>query len=279
MNSKVHLSKFVLGLALFFNNSSTFAQTQKEPITFNTSHVNPTCDGMNDGSITVEIFGGFPPYFFNGTQITGNQVTMDNLSNGTYIFYISDTSFAMNNSGTLTLTSPAAPQVTAMVSNVSTPGGNDGFVDLTVVSSLPVSYEWTTLEPVQLQQNNEDQFNLTAGIYDVVITQSNGCQIPKQLNVLSFANVFVPIVDYAVSEPNINAINMIEVYPNPSHGEIHINSKLKLRQYTVISETGTIIAKGNNIAELEGMRLVTGQYVISMTDANGITTIKTLKVL
>ena len=278
MKTKLHISKFVLGLALFFNMFSTYAQTQKEPITFSTSHVNPTCDGMNDGSITVEIFGGFPPYFFNGTQITGNQVTMDNLSDGTYSFYISDTSLA-NNSGFVTITSPDAPQITAVVGNVSTPGGNDGFIDLTVVSSLPVTYEWTTLEPIQLQQNNEDQFNLIAGIYNVMITQSNGCQFPKRFTVLSFANVFEPTVDYAVSESTANTPDMIEVYPNPSHGEIHINSKVELTQFIVVSETGMIIEKGNSIAELESMRLKTGQYVISMTDANGITTRKTLKVL
>ena len=279
MKTKLHISKFVLGLALFFNISSTYAQALKEPITFSTSHVNPTCDGMNDGSITIDIFGGFPPYFFNGTQITGNQVTMDNLSEGTYSFYISDTSYAMHSSGAVTLTSPDAPQVTAVVGNVSAPGGNDGFVDLTVVSSLPVTYEWTTLEPIQLQQNNEDQFNLIAGIYNVVITQSNGCKITKGLTVLAFANIFEPTVDYAVSDPTVNAPDMIEVYPNPSHGEIHINSKVELTQFIVVSETGMIIEKGNSIAELESMRLKTGQYVISMTDANGITTRKTLKVL
>jgi hypothetical protein len=274
----LNIRTIALGFAMLANIALISAQVEKLPITFSTYHVNPSCDGMNDGSITVDIFGGFPPYFFNGIQITGNQATMDNLSVGTYSFFISDTSLA-SNSGEVTLTSPAAPQVTAVIGNVSSPGGNDGFVDLTVVSSLPVSYNWTTLEPITLQQNNEDQFNLTAGIYDVMITQSNGCQFPKRITVLSLATVFEPIIDYADAESTVNAPDMIEVYPNPSHGVVHIKSKVELKEYTVISETGMIIERGNSIAQLENMRLKTGQYVITMTDVKGNTSLQILKVL
>ena len=278
MKTKLHISKIALGLAMFLNMFMTSAQVEKQPITFTTDHVNPSCDGMSDGSITVEIFGGFPPYFFNGTQISGNIATIDNLSDGTYSFFISDTSLA-NISGSVTLTSPAAPQITAVVGNVSTPGGNDGFVDLTVVSSLPVTYNWTTLEPISLQADSEDQFNLIAGIYDVIITQSNGCAFPKRLTVLSFATVFEPTVDYAVSESVDNAPDMIEIYPNPSQGEINVKSKTEITQFTIINETGLIIERGNSLQDLEYVQLNPGQYIVTMTDANGNTVRKNLKVI
>ena len=265
-------------IASTITSSVSFGQGTKLPLSVTIQATNPTCNGSSDGSLFFTLSGGFPPYFLDGVEIMNDTVSMTGLTEGLYEFTFTDISLA-NNSGTATLTSPDAPQISAVVGNVSAPEGNDGFVDLTVVSSLPVTYEWTTLEPIQLQQNNEDQFNLIAGVYDVMITQSNGCQFPKRLTVLSFANVFEPTVDFAVSESTANTPDMIEVYPNPSHGEIHINSKVELTQFIVVSETGMIIEKGNSIAELESMRLKTGQYVISMTDANGITTRKTLKVL
>jgi len=143
--------------------------------------VNPTCAGFNNGQVILDISGGYMPYTFNGIQISGSQVTMGSLSQGTYNFLVEDISLA-SNSGNVTLTEPTAAQVSAIIGNASYQS-NNGYVDVTVVCELPVTYAWSTLEPIQIPATDEDQLNLIAGIYDLTITDSNGCETPKRFTV------------------------------------------------------------------------------------------------
>ena len=53
-----------------------------------------------------------------------------------------------------------------MVTNVSCNGGNDGSIDLTLSGGSGYSYQWSTGD------TTEDINSLTAGIYNVIITDT-----------------------------------------------------------------------------------------------------------
>jgi hypothetical protein len=167
---------------LFTAFSSTAQITEdKIPMSLQMVHSNPTCFGSNDGIINIDITGGFPPYFVNGLEITGSSFQVTNLVSGQYSFYISDT-LLTNSTVDVLLVSPLQLDLSATVSNVSTFGGSDGAIDLTV--SYPgVSYNWSTPDGAGLVQAQQDQEGLIAGVYAVTVTDLNGCETSKRYTV------------------------------------------------------------------------------------------------
>ncbi|MEJ6617600.1 MAG: PKD domain-containing protein [Crocinitomicaceae bacterium] len=92
---------------------------------------------------------------------------------------------------TITLTEPPAltEATTAFIypsgENISCFGFNDGSIDLTNTGGSPAySYAWTTLDGSGLAPAGEDQTGLTAGTYDVTVTDINGCIITSQITLI-----------------------------------------------------------------------------------------------
>ena len=172
-----------LGLVAFTLFVSTFISSAqgpgvKAPLSLQLASENPTCYANNDGTIVIDINGGFPPYYVNGIEIAGSQVIFANLAAGPYTIYVSDTLLTSAEAQVI-LISPLPLEMQAVVSNVSVYGGNDGAVDLTV-NNQSVSYAWSTPDGSGLVENLEDQNGLTAGTYSVKVTEANGCETVKR---------------------------------------------------------------------------------------------------
>ena len=82
----------LLTVTYLFSAFSSFAQITEEkiPMSVQMVNTNPSCFGSNDGVITIDITGGFPPYSVNGLEIVGSSFEVTNLIAGQYSFYISD---------------------------------------------------------------------------------------------------------------------------------------------------------------------------------------------
>ena len=77
---------------------------------------------------------------------------------------------------TISISEPAQIVLTAVVKDVSLNGGNDGAIDLTVTGGISAyTYSWSTSDGSGLVPGDEDQSGLTAGTYDVTVTDANGC--------------------------------------------------------------------------------------------------------
>jgi hypothetical protein len=161
--------------------SSAQITEEKIPMSLQLVNSNPTCYGSNDGVITIDITGGFPPYFVNGIEIVGNSFEVTNLMDGQYSFYISDT-LLTNSTVEVLLVSPPQLDLSASITNVSAFGGNDGAIDLSV--PYPgVTYSWSTPDGSGLVATQQDQSGLTAGVYAVTVIESNGCETSKRFTV------------------------------------------------------------------------------------------------
>ncbi len=149
--------------------SEPFTATVAEPsplvISAATSDI--SCNGSADGAINVGAAGGTLPYSFLWT----NGATTENLSNlaaGTYTLFITDAN-GCNISTTATIIEPPVLEV-SVSSSPATCTGSDGTIDLTVIGgTAPYNYFWTN------EATSEDQNNLPAGTYSVLITDANGC--------------------------------------------------------------------------------------------------------
>jgi hypothetical protein len=142
----------------------------------------PDC-GATDGSITVSVSGGTGAYTYDwtGTPTGDGTPTITGLAGGSYQVTITDA-----NSCTLVksemLISTSGILLTAQVINPSCPPGSNaplgsnGAIDLTVSGgTAPFTYSWTTTNGTGLVAADEDQTDLTAGTYVVVVTDNTGC--------------------------------------------------------------------------------------------------------
>ena len=67
------------------------------------------------------------------------------------------------------LTVNQLPVLTFVISDVTSQGGNDGAIDLSVSGNAPFAYLWSD------NSISEDLSNLLAGTYDITVTDNNGC--------------------------------------------------------------------------------------------------------
>jgi len=127
-----------------------------------------TCNGINDGSIDVTVTNGIPPF----TYLWSDGSTTEDLTGigaGTYTITVTDAN-SVTASLTFTVNEPPAIVLISAKGDVLCNGGNNGWINLTVSGGVaPYSFLWTTAA------TTEDLNTLTAGNYDVTVTDANGC--------------------------------------------------------------------------------------------------------
>ncbi|MFH1320459.1 MAG: PKD domain-containing protein [Bacteroidota bacterium] len=132
---------------------------------------NMSCNGICDGSVTVTPSGGTSPYVYlwdDPSSQTG--ATAFGLCPGTYTVTVADSSGCMT-TNSLSITEPAA--ITLVLNAVDATCGNpDG--DASVVASNGVG-TYTYLWDDPGTQSTDTATGLSAGTYNVTVTDSMGC--------------------------------------------------------------------------------------------------------
>ncbi|MCH8330553.1 MAG: PKD domain-containing protein, partial [Bacteroidetes bacterium] len=127
-----------------------------------------SCNGGTDGSITVTVSGGTPPYTYlwnNGDTTT----SITNLSAGTYSLVVADDN-SCSDSITVNVTAPAALSLSTTAVDASCYDGMDGEATVTATGGvLPYTYLWSN--------GGTDAIitGLSLGSYSVTLTDNNSC--------------------------------------------------------------------------------------------------------
>jgi hypothetical protein len=141
-------------------------------LSLSTSSTPVSCNGGNDGSASVSLITGVPPYNFlwsNGEQTS----SITGLSLGTYSVTATD-SEGCSSSASVQVTQPSNLTGSVNIAHESCIT-NDGSIDLTVSGgTAPYSYTWST------GQNTQDIFSLAAGSYSVTVIDNNSCSTTLQ---------------------------------------------------------------------------------------------------
>ncbi len=204
------------------------------------------CNGGNTGSIDISVSGGNTPYGYawNNGEITED---VSGLTAGVYTVVVTDGN-GCEITNTWQVTEPSALTLEGTASGVLCKGGNTGSVNITVTGGTTAyGYSWNT------GAVTEDISGLTAGVYTVVVTDGNGCQITNSYTVTE------PLADLAATAA------VTDVNCNGNH-----NGSLDL---TVTGGTMPYGYLWNTLATTEDLSgLFPGDYSVVVTDANGCTT-------
>lgn len=216
---------------------------QLEEIQLAGTIINPSCNGIANGAIDLDITGGASPY---SIQWSNNAITSEltSLSAGTYSVTVTDTKGCVKQKS-FTLTN--ATQI-SISGNITQPTCNraNGAINLTVNgNSAPYTYSWSN------GATTEDISNIAAGTYRVTVTDANGCKnestfIVRENNTLR--------ISYSVTPTSCL---------DDANGAIDLTISGGTQPYSYTWTHGT------TLEDLSG--LTAGIYRITVTDANGCT--------
>lgn len=170
LSAGVYTVTATIGCDQQYSDTVNIANSASDSVKLVITQTNIKCYGDTDGTATVTASGGKPPYSYDWSPVAGTNATISNLSAGTYQVTVSDSVGC--NSTTVTITQPTQLTATVVASNnPGCSGGNTGSIVVSASGGTPTyTYNW-----LPSGGSNDTAKNLSAGVYTVNITDSNGC--------------------------------------------------------------------------------------------------------
>ncbi len=245
--------------------TESYDVNEQQDVTITADVIQPGCAGTL-GSITItDIVNDTEPttVVWTGPGVNGSdQLSISGLTAGDYTVTVTDA----NNCGaseTYTITAPGVLDVAADITHVLCDGASTGAIQLTLTGATnPTTAVWTPD-----QGNTLNPIGLSAGIYDVVVTDAVGC---------SFSDTYEVLEETAIDI----AEDIIQPTCAGDLGSITIVNTGGVEPYT-ITWTGIVAPNQTTITDL-----IEGTYSVDVTDANGciatesydITTVSTIAI-
>ncbi|HRW62873.1 MAG TPA: T9SS type A sorting domain-containing protein, partial [Bacteroidales bacterium] len=225
-----------------------------------TALVNITCNGLNNGSVDITVTGGTSPYTYSwasadGLGLVAADEDQSGLSAGLYQLTVSDANLC-EATATFTISEPTDIIIEqTLVNNITCNGLTDGSINITVTGGTVASsyvYNWETTDGSGLNATEQDQSGLSAGIYNVTVTDDNSCEGTSSVTITEPG---------AITIDSENATNATAQTASDGSVQVTASGGTGALQYTInpggtSNETGTF---GN---------LSPGDYTVSVTDQN-----------
>lgn len=206
-----------------------------------------SCYNGNDGSATVNVTSGTAPYSYVWSPSGGTNATASGLSAGAYTVDITDANGCVS-MASVQITEPADLIVSGITNDVSCAYAVDGNIDVTVQGgTAPYTYSWSN------GAASEDLSGLSGGLYEITVTDKNGCTTAKQFNVNE-------------PQPMVLGLTGVDVTCfNGNDGSITTNINGGTSPYSY-SWSGP---SGFSATSKDLTNLSSGSYTLEVTDANG----------
>ena len=227
--------------------------TEPDILSTNISTTDASC-GNADGTATVTVSGGIPPYTYYQWDDPNNQITetATDLAAGTYNVTVADV-YGCTVVGSTDINDSGAPTATATSTDASC-GNADGTATVTATSGTPsYTYQWDDPN----NQTTSTAIGLEAGTYNVTITDMNNCT--------AVANITVN----APAQININAITTDSVSCfNENDGQLTIYASQGMGDYQFSIDNGNnFVTTPNSTYTFDNLN--TGNYDIIVMDDLG----------
>ncbi len=222
-------------------------------ISLSTSSSGATCDGIEDGSTTVNASGGSGTYTYLWND-PNNQTTStaSNLNTGTYTVTVTD-----NNGCSATTSATVSTPSAIITSTSSTPascsGNSDGTATVTVNGGTsPYDYLWSNSE------TNPTASNLIDGWHYITVTDDNGCFVIDSVEVTTPNPIILTIsgTDASCNNGNDGTANISASGGNNTFTYLWSNSETTSFINTLIANIYTVtVTDGNNCTATESIQI------------------------
>lgn len=201
--------------------------------------------GNADGSIDITVTGGSQPLSFDWSNGETSE-DLINLQAGSYSCVITDNDGCIINIGPFTVNnSSPSMQIADIVTTDESCGSGNGSIDITVSGgSAPLSFLWSN------GADTEDLSDISAGIYDFTVTDSEGCSINGSAEVLNNAGYL-----------NINSHIITHEICGNGNGAVNINLSGGQTPYEFLWSDGSTNEDLTGVSQ--------GSYFVTITDAGG----------
>jgi hypothetical protein len=255
------------------NSFSMLTINDTTPLSANiTSINNVSCYGGSNGSATVTVSGGIPPYTYLWSDGETTS-TVSGLHAGRYSVSVYDSN---NSSMTLGVGIDQPTVLTVSITsqtNVSCHGGSNGSAIATVSGGTqPYTYSWTVNGGT-----NDTATNLSAGTYTVTVNDSNGCgSVTDTVTISQPATIrhnSKVLPGAGTGDDNqMDASSSVEVYPNPIKDITSIAVYEKVDgELSIFDASGRqvysdkITSDGNTVKQINIGNLPQGVYILKIT--------------
>lgn len=222
-------------------------------ITVIKSQVDINCYGLSTGSAILNVSGGVTPYSYNWNN-GSTDPRIDNINEGSYSCNITDAN-GCSVTADFVITAPAAALThTFSQTNILCKNENTGSAAVSVSGGVaPYDYLWTTAS------TGATATGLSAGIYNVLVTDANGCTTGR---------------NFTITEPtqlNAQVVSITGDYCNSGRsGTATVQGDGGVFPYSYLWSNGT------NVSSIAGV--AAGSYTCVVTDANGCSANTTLSI-
>jgi gliding motility-associated-like protein len=226
---------------------------------------NVSCNGGADGTASVEVLNGNPPYNFEWSNSAAT-ADIDNLTAGSYLVTVTDAE-GCETVEAVQIEEPEALSAALDQSDALCNSSPDGTASVTDVlygsTSTPLSefsFAWSTV-PVQ---TNPQAFGLVGGeTYTVTITDQQGCEITETVTIGHPTPVEVTVVDAIEVSCNGGADGAATVSATGGAGD-----------YEFLWDANAGSQSGSTADNLGS-----GTYTVTVTDGNGCKQITTVDIV
>ncbi len=229
--------------------------TQSDAALSTTGATSPnSCFGGTTGTAEVTALGGTAPYTYAWSGSASTTATASNLGIGTYVVTVTDAK-GCSTTRSFNITQPTALAAETVQSNISCYSGSNGMASVMPSGGIPpYDYLWSNGATTQ------NITGLTAGDYQVQITDSFSCSITK---------------NFTITEPDVLTItstqtNMGCIGSAYGTADLHVVGGTAPYTYSWLPDVGN---------QYQATELVAGTYIATVTDANGCSVQHTLTIL
>ena len=204
--------------------------------------VDVDCNGQDNGLITAVVSGGSGNYNYEWSTGEINSA-IPLLSPGIYSVIVSDENGCMIEESQIEISEPEEIIISSFTTNVSCNGAFDGSIDLDISGGTgDYSFYWSN------GQTTEDIFDIGAGVYSVIVTDSNLCS---------------QTADFEIIEPDAMSIS-------ENHFNVSCNGFADASiDITVSGGVGDYTYSWSNGQSIEDISsLTSGTYLVTATDEN-----------
>ncbi len=217
-----------------------------------TTDQNASCFGTSDGAVSAAVTGGSMPYTYTWSN-TLTDATLTGITAGTYDITVTDDNGCEVTGSTIVTEPNAITSILTLANDVTCNGLSDGSASISSSGgSAPYTFLWDSGE------TNTTATNLSGGVNNVTITDSNNCSMIENINIVE-PNLLTATI---TNSTNINCFG-------DNNGTADLNVAGGTPGYTILWDNGETNAMATNLGGgIQGVTVTDNNGCIATTSVN-----------